>query len=222
MSANVIPREIRYMLHMRVCFHALSMMTLRLIHWETINFVKISKIFKPINNVPRQRYIRHTRVCFQSIELDDYEKEAPVGSTKIAINFVKIWKLWNHTRINLDDTFCFHVSEHLDDECDPYSVAEARSQSDWAMSEEGMRSWLECLRSRTVFSPVETTLKMVNPMGCKWVSVRKRDKFGNVSWYNARLVAQGLTQCPSINYEEAYSLVVDLITFGYVLSLAVE
>ena len=61
------------------------------------------------------------------------------------------------------------------------------------MWEEAMRSELKSLKSRKVFSPVETTPKRVNPVGCKWVFVRKRDQFGNVSRYKARLVAQGFT-----------------------------
>ena len=123
---------------------------------------------------------------------------------------------------NLDDVFCFHISQHLDDDCDPATVAEARSQSDWPMWEEAMRSELETLKSRKVFSLVETTPKGVNPVGCKWVFVRKRDQFGNVSRYKAWLVAQGFTQRPSIDYEETYSPVMDSITFMYLLSFAFD
>ena len=107
-------------------------------------------------------------------------------------------------------------------DCDPTTVAEARSRSDWPMWEEAMRSELESLKSRKVFSPVETTPKRVNPVGCKWVFVGKRDQFGNVSRYKARLVTQGFTQRPGIDYQETYSPMMDSITFMYLLSLAVD
>ena len=96
--------------------------------------------------------------------------------------------------------FCFHVSQHLDDDCDPTTIVEARSRSDWPMWEEAMRSKLESLISREVFSPVETMPKKINPVCCKWMFVRKLDKFRNVSQYKAWLVAQDFTQRPSIDY----------------------
>jgi hypothetical protein len=112
------------------------------------------------------------------IELGDSEREAPVDSTEIAINFVKTGKVWDRTLVNLDDAFCFHISQHMDDDCDPTTVVEVCSRSDWPMWKEAMRSELESLKSRKVFVPVETTPKGVNPVGCKWVFVRKRDQFG--------------------------------------------
>jgi hypothetical protein len=115
-----------------------------------------------------QRKVRAT--CggvLPSIELDNYERETPIDSTEIAINFVKTWKLWDRTHVNLDNPFCFHISQHLDDDCDPITAVEVRSQSDWFMWEEAMSFELESLISRKVFSPIEITPKGVNPMGCK-------------------------------------------------------
>ena len=70
-----------------------------------------------------------------SIELDDSERETPVDSTEIAINFVKTRKIWDRTLLNLDDVFCFHISQYLDDNCDPNTVVEACSRNDWPMWE---------------------------------------------------------------------------------------
>ena len=39
--------------------------------------------------------------------------------------------------------------------------------------------------------------------------------------YKARLVTQGFSQRPGINYEETYSPVMDAITFRYLISLTV-
>jgi hypothetical protein len=40
--------------------------------------------------------------------------------------------------------------------------------------------------------------------------------------YKVRLVAQGFTQRPSINFNETYSLVMNGITFRYLISLATQ
>ena len=40
--------------------------------------------------------------------------------------------------------------------------------------------------------------------------------------YKARLVAQGFSQRPRVDYEETYSLVVDVINLRYLISLVVS
>jgi hypothetical protein len=40
--------------------------------------------------------------------------------------------------------------------------------------------------------------------------------------YKARLVAQGFTQRPDIDFDETYSLVMSGITFRYLISLAIQ
>ena len=40
--------------------------------------------------------------------------------------------------------------------------------------------------------------------------------------YKARLVAQGFSQMPSIDFEETYSLIVDAIIFRFLLSLVIS
>ena len=37
-------------------------------------------------------------------------------------------------------------------------------------------------------------------VGCKWVYLRKRDEYGTITKYKARLVAQGFSQKPGTNY----------------------
>ena len=62
----------------------------------------------------------------------------------------------------------------------------------------------------------------VKPVGHKWVFVRKRNEKNDVLRYKARLVAQGFSQRPGIDYEETYSPVMDVITFRYLVSLVVS
>ncbi|KAK9102583.1 hypothetical protein Sjap_019837 [Stephania japonica] len=62
----------------------------------------------------------------------------------------------------------------------------------------------------------------VKPVGYKWVFVRKRNEKNEVTRYKARLVAQGFSQRPGIDYEKTYSPVIDAITFRFLISLAVS
>uniref|UniRef100_A0A2N9FK49 Reverse transcriptase Ty1/copia-type domain-containing protein n=1 Tax=Fagus sylvatica TaxID=28930 RepID=A0A2N9FK49_FAGSY len=61
----------------------------------------------------------------------------------------------------------------------------------------------------------------VMPVGYKWVFVRKRNEKNEIIRYKARLVAQGFSQRPGIDYEETYSPVMDAITFRFLISLVV-
>ena len=81
-----------------------------------------------------------------------------------------------------------------------------------------------------MFGPVVPTPPHVKPVGYKWVFVRKRNekneivryKAHEIVCYKARLVGQGFSQCPGIDYDETYSPVMDVITFRYLISLVVS
>ena len=73
-----------------------------------------------------------------------------------------------------------------------------------------------------VFGPIVQTSKNVNPVGFKWVFVRKRKEKNDIARYKAHLVAQSFLQKPGIDYEETYSPVMDAITFRYLISLSVS
>jgi len=49
--------------------------------------------------------------------------------------------------------------------------------------------------------------------------VRKVNEKNEVTRYKARLVAQGFSQRPGIDFEETYSPVMDAITFRFLMSL---
>jgi len=51
------------------------------------------------------------------------------------------------------------------------------------------------------------------PVGYKWVFVHKRNENNKVVRYKARLVAQGFTQRPGVDFNETYSSVMSEITF---------
>ena len=73
-----------------------------------------------------------------------------------------------------------------------------------------------------MFGPVVPTPPHVKPVEFKWVFVRKRNEKNEIVIHKARLVAQEFSQRPVIDYEEAYSPVMDVITFHYLFSLVVS
>ena len=97
-----------------------------------------------------------------------------------------------------------------------------QSVSDWAKWEEAIQSKIASLNKREVFTLVMTTPSSIFPMGYKWVFVPKRNENNEVVIYKARLVAQGFTQRPGIDFNETYSPVMSGITFRYLISLVVQ
>ena len=85
-----------------------------------------------------------------------------------------------------------------------------------------MQAELHSLIKRDFFGPVVQTPASIKPVGKKWVFVRKRNENNDIIRYKARLVAQGFSQRPGIDYEETYSPVMDAITFHFLISLAVS
>ena len=81
---------------------------------------------------------------------------------------------------------------------------------------------MNSLNKRKVIGPIILTPEAVRPVGYKWVFVRKRNEKNEIVRYKARLVTQGFSQRPEIDYEETYSPVMDAITFRYLISLTVS
>ena len=80
---------------------------------------------------------------------------------------------------------------------------------------------LNSLVKREVFGPVVQTPEGVMPIGYRWVFVRKCNEKNKITRYKARLVAQGFSQRPGIDYEETYASVMDAITFRFLISLVI-
>jgi hypothetical protein len=58
-------------------------------------------------------------------------------------------------------------------------------------------------------------------VGFKWVFIQKKNINNEVIRYKARLVAQGFTQRPEVDFNETYSPIMNGITFQYLISLAI-
>jgi len=60
------------------------------------------------------------------------------------------------------------------------------------------------------------------PIGYKWVFVCKRNEKNEITRYKAWLVVEGFLQRPSIDNEETYALVMDTITFKFLICLVAK
>ena len=60
------------------------------------------------------------------------------------------------------------------------------------------------------------------PVGHKLIFTKKRDAQGRVLQFKVRLVAQGFSQRPRIDFDSTYSPVMDADTFRYLLGLSVQ
>jgi len=60
----------------------------------------------------------------------------------------------------------------------------------------------------------------INIIGSKWVYKAKKDAAGNIVRYKARLVAQGFSQVPGIDYFDTFVPVTKLASIWTVLAIA--
>ena len=132
---------------------------------------------------------------------------------------------WDRNNFDVNNIFAFQVALDIiqnDDDPEPQNTNECRQRNDWPKWREAMQEELHSLIKRDVFGPVVQTPASIKPVGNKWVFVRKRNENNDIIRYKARLVAQGFSQRPGIDYEETYSPVMDAITFRFLISLAVS
>ena len=108
------------------------------------------------------------------------------------------------------------VSEALE----PRSLAEAKRGSDWLLWEKAIQEELSTLQCAGTWKLVDAP-KETNIVGSKWVFRVKRGAAGNVVRYKARLVAQGFSQIPSIDYFDTFAPVARLASIRTVLVFAV-
>ena len=132
---------------------------------------------------------------------------------------------WDRNNFDVNNIFVFQVALDIiqnDDGPEPQNTNECRQRNDWPKWKEAMQAELHSLIKRDIFGPVVQTPASIKPVGNKWVFVRKRNENNDIIRYKARLVAQGFSQKPGIDYEEIYSSVMDAITFRFLISLAVS
>jgi hypothetical protein len=104
---------------------------------------------------------------------------------------------------------------------DSMTLDEAKFCLNWPQWLAHLSAEFSSLRKHNVFGPLATNLA-TKPIGFKLIFTKKRNAQGHVVRYKVRLVAQGFTQRPGVDYEFTYSHVMDSNTFRYLLGMAVQ
>ncbi len=102
---------------------------------------------------------------------------------------------------------------------EPKSLSEAKDRPDWPLWERAIHEELQTLKDAGTWELVEPP-KDANIVGSKWVFRAKKDAAGNVVRYKARLVAQGFSQVPGIDYFDTFAPVAKLASICAVLSMS--
>ncbi|KAL0406059.1 UNVERIFIED_CONTAM: hypothetical protein Slati_3919800 [Sesamum latifolium] len=84
---------------------------------------------------------------------------------------------------------------------------------------EAIKSEMDSMGSNQVWTLVDPH-KGARPVGCKWIYKRKLGADGEVTAYNARLVAKGYTQRPGVDFQETYSPVAMAKSIRILLAIA--
>ena len=102
---------------------------------------------------------------------------------------------------------------------EPQTLKEARSRPDWPLWEKAINEELATLRATGTWELVDIPSN-ANLVGSKWVFQVKKDTAGHVVWYKARLVAQGFSQVPGVDYFDTFAPVARLSSIRAVLAIA--
>lgn len=102
---------------------------------------------------------------------------------------------------------------------DPTSLADARRRPDWLDWEKAIQEELTTLKEAGTWILVDAP-PGANIVGSKWVFRVKKDADGNIARKKARLVAQGFSQVPGIDYFDTFAPVARLASIRTVLALA--
>src|SRR6266511_2094247 len=87
---------------------------------------------------------------------------------------------------------------------EPCSLAEAKKRPDWHLWEKAIQEELAMLKTSGTWELVDAP-EDANIVGSKWVFRAKKDAAGNVVQYKARLVAQGFSQVPGVDYFDTFA-----------------
>jgi hypothetical protein len=102
---------------------------------------------------------------------------------------------------------------------EPRNLVEAKWGPDWLRWKEGMEEELSALEAYKTWEIMDDP-KNINIVGCRWTFVLKKDSSGNITRYKARLVAQGYSQVPGIDFFDTYTPVTKMVTIHMTLTFA--
>ena len=101
---------------------------------------------------------------------------------------------------------------------EPQSLAAAKKSPDWPAWEKAIQEELDVLKAAGTWKAVDPP-DGANIVGSKWVFRAKKDAAGVVVRYKARLVAQGFSQVPGVDYFDTFAPVARLASIRTVLAI---
>jgi hypothetical protein len=101
----------------------------------------------------------------------------------------------------------------------PDTLAKARLRPDTDEWEKAIKNELATLERNKTWEPA-TLPEGREPVGCRWVFRIKKKADGSLNRYKARLVAQGFSQIPGLDFEETFAPVAKLTSFREILAVA--
>jgi hypothetical protein len=147
--------------------------------------------------------------------------ETSMRIQEISINYTSSGEVYDRSTIIVNTCFSTIITENFLADPDPKTMTECKRRSDWNKRKEAIEDELNSLK-RKVFTEVIPTPPRIFPNRFKWVFIQKRNENNEVVRYKVRLVAQGFTQRPDIDFIETYSSVMNGITFRYLIYLAIQ
>jgi hypothetical protein len=118
-----------------------------------------------------------------------------------------------------DEEHAFAAETSNAEALEPRSLSEAQKRPDWPLWEKAIQEELATLKAAGTWEIVDAPVG-VNVVGSKWVFRAKKDAAGNVVRYKARLVAQGFSQVPGVDYFDTFAPVARLASIRTVLAFA--
>jgi len=115
--------------------------------------------------------------------------------------------------------YAFAVVTGNSEALEPRSLAEAKRGGDWPLWEKAILEELATLKAAGTWDLVEVPAE-ANVIGSKWVFRAKKDAAERIVHYKARLVAQGFSQIPGVDYFDTFAPVARLASIRAVLAFA--
>jgi hypothetical protein len=126
---------------------------------------------------------------------------------------------WTASVSEWEEEYALAVETSNAEALEPRSLAEAKKRPDWPLWKGAIEEELATLKAAGTWETVDAP-EGVNVVGSKWVFRAKKDAAGNVIRYKARLVAQGFSQVPGVDYFDTFAPVARLASIRTVLAFA--
>jgi hypothetical protein len=139
--------------------------------------------------------------------------EASKEIEEISIKYTSSGEVYDHSTTIANLCFSTVIAENFLKNPNPKTMTEYKKRSDWNKWKEAMEVELNSLKKRKIFTKVIYIPSRTFVVGFKLVFIRKRNENNEMVRYKVRLVAQGFTQRPDVDFNETYSLVMNGITF---------